>query len=163
MGDRMIHTTIDSPLGELLLTGEGDTLHGLHMPIDGKPAPVPKDSQYSETAFPAARRQLREYFAGERTDFDVPVELHGTSFQVRVWQALRDIPYGDTISYAELARRVGVPSAFRAVGATNGLNPIAVIVPCHRVIGANGKLTGYAGGLERKRLLLDLEAGKLAL
>ncbi|HYM67200.1 MAG TPA: methylated-DNA--[protein]-cysteine S-methyltransferase, partial [Patescibacteria group bacterium] len=102
--------------------------------------------------------QLGEYFAGRRTDFDVPLEMEGTPFQLRVWEALREIGYGETISYGELARRIGNPSASRAVGMANGCNPIAVIVPCHRVIGANGTLTGYGGGVERKRLLLDLEA-----
>ena len=106
-----------------------------------------------------AQRQLEEYFAGERTEFSLPLESHGTDFQQRVWRALRAIPFGTTISYGELARRIGNPRAVRAVGLANGRNPISIIVPCHRVIGANGTLTGYGGGLERKRFLLALESG----
>jgi methylated-DNA-[protein]-cysteine S-methyltransferase len=159
----VIYTTTDSPIGELLLHGEGETLHGLYMQDGRKPVAPAPDWERDDGAFAGAREQLSEYFAGGRVDFDVPIELHGSGFQLRVWEALRQIPYGQTISYGELARRIGIPSAVRAVGSTNGLNPIAVIVPCHRVIGANGKLTGYAGGLENKRLLLDLEAGKPAL
>jgi methylated-DNA-[protein]-cysteine S-methyltransferase len=109
------------------------------------------------------RTQLREYFEGRRRSFDVPLEPTGSSFELAVWTALREIPYGETVSYGELAARIGRPEAARAVGVANARNPIAVIVPCHRVIGADGSLTGYGGGLERKRLLLDLEAGVLAL
>lgn len=108
------------------------------------------------------RGQLSEYFAGERTGFDVELSMRGTAFQRRVWCALQEIPYAETISYGELARRLGVPSAARAVGLANGCNPVSVIVPCHRVIGADGTLTGYGGGIERKRLLLELEADTLA-
>ena len=106
------------------------------------------------------KRQLEEYFAGERTTFDVPLAPEGAPFEREVWRALEEIPYGETVSYGEIARRVGQPTAARAVGTANGRNPIAVIVPCHRVIGANGSLTGYGGGLERKRLLLELERGQ---
>jgi methylated-DNA-[protein]-cysteine S-methyltransferase len=105
----------------------------------------------------AAVRQLREYFAGERRDFDLPLEPAGTPFQLTVWDALRGIPYAETINYGQLAVRVGNPTASRAVGLANGRNPISIVVPCHRVIGANGSLTGYGGGLDRKRTLLDLE------
>jgi methylated-DNA-[protein]-cysteine S-methyltransferase len=105
------------------------------------------------------REQLAEYFAGERREFDVPMQLAGTAFQRRVWEELVRIPYGTTITYAELARRVGRPTAVRAVGAANGRNPISILVPCHRVIGADGKLTGYGGGVERKQWLLELERG----
>lgn len=151
-------TTITSPIGRLLLVGNEQALHGLYM-LDG-PKPFALDPDWTEDATPFAVviAQLREYFDGERTDFDVDVRLHGTPFQQQVWQALRDIPYGRTISYGELARRIEHPSAVRAVGLANGRNPVSVIVPCHRVIGANGTLTGYGGGVERKRLLLDLEA-----
>jgi methylated-DNA-[protein]-cysteine S-methyltransferase len=159
----MIYTTVDSPIGELLLTGDGEALHGLWMQDGRRPVTPRPDGQRSATAFGQARTQLSEYFAGRRTSFDVPLVLHGPDFHLRVWNALRRIPYGETISYGELARRVGVPSAARAVGAANGCNPIAVIVPCHRVIGADGRLTGYGGGLENKRTLLDLEAGRLVL
>src|SRR5439155_15741518 len=101
--------------------------------------------------------QLEQYFAGERTEFDLDVEVDGTPFERRVWDAVRAIPYGETATYADIARRIGRPSAFRAVGRANGRNPVAVIVPCHRVIGSDGSLTGYAGGIEMKRALLDLE------
>jgi methylated-DNA-[protein]-cysteine S-methyltransferase len=113
--------------------------------------------------FWTVREQLDDYFAGRRTNFDVPLTMTGSAFQRRVWSELRKIPYGESISYGELAQRIGIPSAARAVGTANGLNPIAVIVPCHRVIGADGSLTGFGGGLERKRFLLDLEAGALRL
>ncbi len=106
------------------------------------------------------RAQLEEYFAGERTSFDIPLAPEGAPFEREVWRALEEIPYGETVSYGEIARRVGQPTAARAVGTANGRNPIAVIVPCHRVIGADGSLTGYGGGLERKRLLLELERGQ---
>jgi methylated-DNA-[protein]-cysteine S-methyltransferase len=103
-------------------------------------------------------RQLREYFAGARRDFEIPLLMEGTDFQKRVWKNLQKIPYGETISYGELANRIGDPKAVRAVGAANGQNPIPIIVPCHRVIGSNGSLTGFGGGLENKRKLLDLES-----
>jgi methylated-DNA-[protein]-cysteine S-methyltransferase len=106
-----------------------------------------------------ASEQLREYFAGERRRFDLPLELEGTPFQLRVWNALLEIPYGETRSYGQLARELGVPGAARAVGAANGANPVAIIVPCHRVIAAGGALHGYGGGLDRKKFLLELESG----
>ena len=111
----------------------------------------------SDAPFAAVREQLAEYFAGERQQFDVPLKLAGTPFQQRVWQELVRIPFGTTITYAQLAQRVGKPTASRAVGHANGRNPISIIVPCHRVIGANGKLTGYAGGVEKKQWLLEWE------
>jgi methylated-DNA-[protein]-cysteine S-methyltransferase len=154
-----VYTTVDSPIGELLLVGDGEVLHGLHMQDAPRPMAVRPEWRRDDGAFPEARRELREYFAGERTEFEVPVEMEGTAFQRTVWSALRAIPYGETRSYGELARSIGSPSAVRAVGLANGRNPIAVIVPCHRVIGADGTLTGYGGGLERKRTLLDLERG----
>jgi methylated-DNA-[protein]-cysteine S-methyltransferase len=148
--------TIPSPIGELLLTAEGEALTGLYMePHPRLPATAVRDPQ----AFASAEAQLAAYFAGSLTSFDLPLDPSGTPFQLRVWEALRSIPYGETATYAELAAAVGKPSAFRAVGAANGRNPISVIVPCHRVIGADGTLTGYGGGLERKRMLLELEAG----
>ena len=149
-----LYDTIDSPLGELLLAGDGQALTALHM--DGLPAP---GWRRDPERFREVAEQLRAYFMGELREFDVPLAPHGTPFQQRVWAALRDIPYGATVSYAELAAAVGRPGAARAVGAANGRNPIAVVIPCHRVIGASGTLTGYGGGLPRKRLLLDLEAG----
>ena len=157
------YTTIESPIGELLLTGDGRALTGLYMQEGRTAAAVRPEWTRDDDAFADVREQLDEYFAGRRTDFDVPLEMEGSPFQRRVWKELEGIPYGETISYGELARRVGPPATPRNVGATNGRNPVAVIVPCHRVIGADGSLTGYGGGLERKRLLLDLEAGVLAL
>jgi methylated-DNA-[protein]-cysteine S-methyltransferase len=159
----VIYTTVDSPIGELLLLGDGDTLHGLYMQAGRKPMAVRPNWQRDDDAFPEARQQLAEYFTGERTSFDLQLHLEGGAFQRTVWHALTEIPYGQTISYGELARRIGRPDLARAVGTANGQNPIAVIVPCHRVIGADGKLVGYGGGLENKRLLLDLEAGTVPL
>ncbi|EID11685.1 methylated-DNA--protein-cysteine methyltransferase [Mycolicibacterium phlei RIVM601174] len=115
-----------------------------------------------ERAFPEAVEQLEAYFAGELSEFDLELELVGTDFQRRVWAALLTIPYGETRSYGEIARQIGAPGASRAVGLANGHNPISIIVPCHRVIGANGSLTGYGGGLERKRLLLDMEKRRVS-
>jgi methylated-DNA-[protein]-cysteine S-methyltransferase len=154
----MRYTTIDSPIGDLLLLGDGSALHGLYMQEAPKPMALEPEWRADPRAFADVRRQLAEYFGGDRTAFDVPLAAAGTPFQRAVWQGLREIPYGETASYGELARRIGRPSAVRAVGLANGRNPISVIVPCHRVIGADGTLTGYGGGIERKRLLLELEA-----
>jgi methylated-DNA-[protein]-cysteine S-methyltransferase len=159
----LLYTTLASPIGELLLLGDGSSLCGLYMQEGRKPMALAGGWEPALDAFADVSAQLAEYFAGERTSFDVRVRMDGTPFQRRVWRALRDIGYGETISYGELARRVGSPAAARAVGLANGCNPIAVIVPCHRVIGANGTLTGYGGGIERKRLLLELEAGQRPL
>jgi methylated-DNA-[protein]-cysteine S-methyltransferase len=153
-----LYSTVPSPIGELMLCGDDASLTALHLP--GHWAKPGAGWRRDDARFADVARQLEEYFAGERTVFDVPLVLDGTAFQRRVWGALRDIPYGTTISYGELARRIGQPSASRAVGLANGRNPISVIVPCHRVIGADGTLTGYGGGLERKQLLLGLEAGE---
>ena len=146
-------TTIDSPVGPLLLTSDGTSLTRLL--FDAEPDPVWSTEPCE--VLDRAVNQLREYFAGERTDFDLPLDPAGTPFQKATWMALRDIPYAQTINYGQLAGRVGNPNASRAVGLANGRNPISIVVPCHRVIGANGSLTGYGGGLDRKRLLLDLE------
>ena len=159
----MIYTTMSSPIGELLLLGDGEVLHGLHMQAGRHPLRIQPRWQRDDSAFADVRRQLEEHFSGERTSFDIAMHLEGSAFQRTVWHALTQIPYGETISYGELARRIGRPDLARAVGTANGQNPIAVIVPCHRVIGANGKLVGYGGGLENKRLLLDLEAGSIPL
>ena len=153
----MLCTTIDSPIGELLLLGDGSALHGLYMQEAPKPMALEPEWRADPGAFADVRRQLAEYFGGDRTAFDLPLAVAGTPFQREVWQGLRDIRYGETVSYGELARRIGRPSAVRAVGLANGRNPIAVIVPCHRVIGSDGSLTGYGGGLEAKRRLLELE------
>jgi len=155
-------TTMPSPIDDLMVVAEGDDLTGLYMLPHPQPGPdwIRVDD---DAVLQAARQQLDAYFAGDRTDFDLPLAPSGTAFQMQVWAALRQIPYGQTISYGELARRIGNPQASRAVGLANGRNPIAVIVPCHRVIGANGSLTGYGGGLERKQVLLSLEQGVTAL
>ena len=157
---RIWHTTVPSPIGDLLLVSDGVALRGLWMQDGPTAAACPKPAGCSDDGpFGQVTVQLDQYFAGERTTFDLPLVLDGTPFQQRVWSRPRDIPYGTTISYGELAAGSVGPSASRAVGLANGRNPISVIVPCHRVIGADGSLTGYGGGLERKRLLLGLEAG----
>jgi methylated-DNA-[protein]-cysteine S-methyltransferase len=149
------HTTMASPVGELLLTAADGELTGLFMP--GEAIAPPAGSLRDEASFTAIRRQLLEYFEGERTSFDLPLSPPGTPFQQRVWEELRLVDYGQTITYAELAARIGRPTAIRAAGAANGANPVSIVIPCHRVIGSNGSLTGYSGGLEAKRFLLDLE------
>jgi len=155
------YTIVPSPIDDLLLTSEGGALTRLHMtPHRGRHG-IGDDwvRDDDERVLAEARRQLDTYFAGNLSAFDLPLDPAGTPFQVQVWQQLTRIPYGQTISYGELARRIENPSASRAVGLANGRNPIAVIVPCHRVIGADGSLTGFGGGLDRKRALLSLEQG----
>jgi len=170
-GARRTSATIASPVGPLTLTATGGVLSHLHMveqrhsppdPAEATPDPAdsaadPADSAADRVGLAEVVGQLSSYFGGELTRFDLPLALHGTEFQLRVWAALQEIPYGETITYGELAREIGQPSASRAVGLANGRNPIAIIVPCHRVVGADGTLTGYGGGLERKQMLLDLE------
>lgn len=152
------YSYIECPFGRMFVQGDGHFVTGLFMP-EHKGWRGPDASwQASDAPFAAVREQLAEYFAGQRQRFDVPLKLAGTPFQQRVWQQLLRIPFGTTISYAQLAQRVGQPTASRAVGHANGRNPISIIVPCHRVIGANGKLTGYAGGLDKKQWLLKWEA-----
>lgn len=152
------YTYCESPWGELLLTSSGTALTRLYLrPEERIGEGWVRDD--NAAPFPAARQQLVEYFAGTRQEFDLPLDARGTPFQQEVWAELCRIPYGQTISYGELARRIGNPAASRAVGLANGRNPLAIIVPCHRVIGANGKLVGFGGGLDRKKILLDLEAG----
>jgi methylated-DNA-[protein]-cysteine S-methyltransferase len=155
------HVILPSPIGSLTLVAEAGQLTGLYMDLQqhrpgddtigapGDPAAAP---------FAAAGRQLAAYFAGQLTEFDLPLAPAGTQFQRRVWAALQAIPYGQTWSYGQLAEKIGSPSASRAVGLANGRNPIALVIPCHRVIGSDGSLTGYGGGLDRKRFLLSLEA-----
>jgi methylated-DNA-[protein]-cysteine S-methyltransferase len=163
MNAQTLYTTITSPIGELLLAGDGPALTRLHMLDAPRPVTPSPDWRREDEPFADAARQLSEYFAGERREFDLPLALRGNEFELRVWAALLEIPYGETASYGEIARAIGAPTAARAVGLANGRNPIALIVPCHRVIGADGSLTGYGGGLPRKRYLLDLEAGSLPL
>ena len=133
------------------------------MAPSAQPYKSPRELTRGPGPFASVQRQLSEYFEGRRDTFDVPLVMDGSPFERSVWRALQEIPYGETVSYGEIARRVGQPSAARAVGLANGRNPIAVIVPCHRVIGADGTLTGYGGGLERKRVLLELESGQSCL
>ena len=148
----------ESPIGPLLLTSDGTSLTGIYMQVSGK-APSTDGWAEDATIGPLAEtlRQLSEYFSGSRRDFELPMRLEGTAFQQRVWRELTKIPYGETWSYGELAKRIGNPNASRAVGLANGRNPIPILVPCHRVIGSDGSLTGYGGGLDRKRWLLSHE------
>ncbi len=155
------HAVVDSPVGPLTLVALGEALTGLYLDEQryrpapaafGEPACDPMTAPFAEAA-----AQLREYFDGARTGFDLRLALAGTPFQLRVWAALRSIPYGQTVSYGQLADRLGRPSASRAVGLANGKNPVSIIVPCHRVVGADGSLTGYGGGIDRKRFLLAHE------
>jgi methylated-DNA-[protein]-cysteine S-methyltransferase len=159
----MNYTLIDSPIGELLLVGDEHGLERLQMQGGRRPKPIQPAWHRDDAALAPVAEQLEEYFAGSRTEFDVPLTMQGDPFQTRVWAELQRIPYGETTSYGQVAKRIGASDAARAVGLANGQNPIAVIVPCHRVIGADGSLTGYGGGLERKRLLLELESGVLSL
>jgi len=156
------HTVIDSVVGTLTLVAEEGAIVGLYMDLQrhrpdddalGEPDPRGREAE----PFKAAADQLDAYFAGELTHFDLPLAPRGSEFQQRVWAALQEIPYGRTESYGELAGRIGSPGGARAVGLANGKNPIGIIIPCHRVVGADGSLTGYGGGLDRKKQLLDLE------
>jgi methylated-DNA-[protein]-cysteine S-methyltransferase len=157
MNTTTLYSTVASPIGELLLTSDGKSVTGVYMQKQKHEARRTKDWKRDDAALKQTRAQLQAYFAGELREFEMPLAAEGTPFQQRVWRALCDIPYGVTISYGELARRIGQPTPSRAVGLANGQNPIAIVVPCHRVIGANGSLTGYGGGLERKRWLLAHE------
>ncbi|OFE13140.1 cysteine methyltransferase [Pseudohongiella acticola] len=151
------YSEVDSPLGVLTLTGNGDALTGLYMTAQKHRPALPARSVRDDKRFVQVREQLAAYFAGELQCFDVPLAGKGTDFQQQVWQALCDIPFGVTESYGALAMRLGKPSAPRAVGMANGRNPIGIIVPCHRVLGASGALTGYGGGIARKQWLLAHE------
>jgi methylated-DNA-[protein]-cysteine S-methyltransferase len=156
----MNYTYMESPIGPLLLAGDEAGLRRI-----GFPNKQESTGAWREDASPFrdAVRQLKAYFAGELREFDLLLRMDGTPFQMSVWRNLRDIPYGETISYGELARRVGNPKASRAVGLANGANPIPIVVPCHRVIGSNGKLTGFGGGLNTKETLLALERKQAAI
>lgn len=162
--DLLAAAALDSPVGPLLCVAGEVALRSLLFLDEASEAPARAErlgARFSEAPdhpiIDQTRRELDEYFRGERRIFTVPLDMRGTEFQRRVWDALRRIPYGETTSYADIARRIDAPRAVRAVGGANGANPIPVIVPCHRVIGACGALTGFGGGLERKRILLDLE------
>ena len=156
---------LESPLGVLYLVADGTHLcaviykcHWSEFKASRGPLVEESSKITRETA-----RQLKEYFAGRRQEFDLPLSTRGTEFQKSVWGALRKIPYGKTISYGEQAKAIGRPKAVRAVGGTNGKNPLSIVVPCHRVIGRSGKLTGYAGGIENKEFLLNLEGAQFSL
>jgi methylated-DNA-[protein]-cysteine S-methyltransferase len=160
-----LHTTesttqlcVETPIGGLVVSGNQDVVTELLLAVPGRKVTVSSDRRGRRGPVLDAARQLDEYFAKRRRRFDLPLALSGTDFQKQVWTALAEIPYGETISYAELARWVGRPLAFRAAGQANGANPIPVILPCHRVIAADGTIGGYGGGLPTKRLLLDLES-----
>jgi methylated-DNA-[protein]-cysteine S-methyltransferase len=155
---------IDSPLGEILLISNGAALTGLHFVGEKYYPAIGADWRRSADAepFPAARRALREFFAGERTRFDLPLAPAGTAYQLRVWHAIAEVPFAATIAYGELTARLGNLHGARAAGAATGRNPLSILIPCHRIVGADGALTGYAGGLDRKRALLDFEAAVAA-
>ena len=157
------HTVVDSPIGAVTLVAEQDALAGLY--LSGQ-RHLPLASAFGvrdDRVLPSLREQLTVYLAGDLDEFDVALAPQGTPFQEQVWAALRQVPYGATVTYGQLAQAVGRPTAVRAVGAANGRNPYCLVVPCHRVVGADGSLTGYAGGLDRKRFLLDLEARQRTL
>ena len=164
------YADLDTPLGPIRLYGAGGSLVTLALPAESRAAVEARLGRLlglraapsfvaDHAAHQAALAQLAEYFAGRRRSFDLPLDRRGTPFQLAVWDAVAAIPYGETRSYGELARALGRPAASRAVGAANGANPLPIVIPCHRVVGATGRLTGYAGGLATKRLLLELERG----
>ncbi len=162
----MLYAKMDTPIGELILRGDGKALTRIDLPGEGQDRAAPAGWVEDRAAFREAITQLEEYFAGRRKRFDLalrpagPSGRPGTPFQQRIWEAMTAIPFGETVSYGELARRTGAPAAVRAVGAACGANPIPIVIPCHRVVGSAGRLTGYRGGLAIKRQLLALEAGQ---
>ena len=162
MGE-VYYTRFESPVGTLLLAGNGKALRRVSFESSKRSAPPQTEWKQNRQEFAEVIRQLQAYFHGELKEFDLPLAMEGTEFQLRVWNELRAIPYGETISYAQLAGRIGNPKAVRAVGLANGSNPIPIIVPCHRVIGSDGSLTGFGGGLPTKRMLLELENKQLSL
>jgi methylated-DNA-[protein]-cysteine S-methyltransferase len=158
----MSYTSMESPIGPLLLAGDDRGLHLVHF-VNGRRPKSPSPAWVeNKNPFKEAIRQLRAYFAGKLTEFALPLVLEGTEFQLLVWRNLQKIPYGETLSYGQLAKRIGSPDAARAVGLANGSNPIPIIIPCHRVIGSNGDLTGFGGGLPIKKKLLALESRQLS-
>jgi methylated-DNA-[protein]-cysteine S-methyltransferase len=160
---RLSYTYLKSPIGTLLLAGDAEGLQQILFSTDGRPATPDPEWIEDSSALAEVVRQLNAYFAGELENFDLSLSPQGTPFQQKVWAELQKIPYGKTLSYGEVARRIGNPKASRAVGLANGSNPISIVIPCHRVIGANGKLTGYGGGLPIKERLLALERRQLRL
>lgn len=152
------HAVIDSPMGPLTVVMSDAGLCGLYMKITKRPLTAERTGPRDDSVGDEVSAQLGDYFRGERREFDLPLDLDGTDFQKSVWARLLQIPYGERVSYSDLARDLGDLNAVRAVGTANGSNPVSIVVPCHRVVGADGSLTGYAGGVERKRFLLDLEA-----
>jgi methylated-DNA-[protein]-cysteine S-methyltransferase len=163
MDSTVSYTMMESPVGEIRLAWSEQGLLSISLGSELASSPPDPSWRYGADLKCAATDQLRAYFNGELRHFDLPLVLNGTPFQRRAWLALADIPFGETVSYAEQAKRIGVPKAVRAVGAANGKNPIPIVLPCHRVIGSNGRLTGYAGGLELKAALLDFERGVVQL
>jgi methylated-DNA-[protein]-cysteine S-methyltransferase len=160
---RICYSWFESPVGNLLLAGSADGLKLVSFGAGIHTRKVDPEWRLDNSAFVEVVHQLQSYFAGKRKNFDLALVLEGTDFQKRVWNALRKIPYGETISYKELAEMIGSPKAVRAVGAANGANPIPIIIPCHRVIGNDGSLTGFGGGLPLKKKLLELESHQLKL
>jgi methylated-DNA-[protein]-cysteine S-methyltransferase len=156
------YSQIESPVGSLLVTLQQDELTNVCISQQKRTVAVQPEWIYDDKPFRSLAEQFQEYFKGERYQFDFPLRLQGTAFQELVWKELRNIPYGTTTTYGELAKRIGNPKAVRAVGMANGQNPIPIIIPCHRVIGSNGKLTGFSGGLHNKSLLLSLERNTCA-
>ena len=159
----IFYTTIESPVGPLLLAGDERGLRRVSFENSKRSTPLPSDWKRERGPFIEVIRQLQAYFGGELKEFELPLSLEGTEFQLRVWNSLRTIPYGETISYGRLAQCIGKPKAARAVGLANGSNPIPIIIPCHRVIGSDGSLTGFGGGLPNKKKLLALESRQLGL
>lgn len=157
LDNRIVHAVVDTSIGELTVVGDGRVLSGVYFPDHARRPGTGSFGPRDDDAFPDARAQLAEYFAGERTEFDLVLAPRGNEFQRTVWRLLTTIPYGQTRSYGQLAAQLGDPGLARAVGSANGRNPISIVVPCHRVVGHDGSLTGYAGGLERKAFLLELE------
>jgi len=158
----MTYTSMESPIGPLLLAGDERGLSLVYFVNGRRPKSPPRNWVEDKKPFKEVVRQLQAYFEGKLKDFDLPLVLEGTEFQLLVWRNLRKIPYGETVSYGQLARRIGSPDAARAVGLANGSNPIPIIIPCHRVIGSNGDLIGFGGGLPIKKKLLSLESRQLS-
>ncbi len=158
----VMFSTLDGPIGPITVAGDGEVITNVRMVDQSHPPADQSEWRFEPEAFPEALGQLEAYFGGRLTRFELPLRLEGTEFQRRVWDALLQIPYGETASYGEIAGRVGAPGAARAVGLANGRNPVSIVVPCHRVIGSDGSLTGYGGGLQRKLALLQLERDHLS-